>query len=127
MERNVMENFRRYQQQCTTLFGKLDEQNRRHVAGLIALTLGHGGVCFVAELTGLDRPCTINTVVSRGKHELLDNLSDCPSGRQRKPGAGRRFLDKKVRTSSNASKKSLQHIPAANRPGCNDSWENSSD
>ena len=111
MERNVMENLRLYQQQCTILLEKLDEQNRRHVAGLLALTLGHGGVRFVANLAGLDRD-----TVSRGKHELLGNLSDCPVGRQRKPGAGRRSLDKKVPESSNVSKKSSRNTPEANRP-----------
>ncbi len=111
MERNGMENLRRYQQQCAILFGKLDEQNRRHVAGLLAMTLGHGGVRFVSNLTNLDRD-----TVSRGKHELFGKLSDCTVGRQRKPGAGRQFLDKKVRKSSNVSKKSFRNIPEANRP-----------
>lgn len=111
MERNVMENLRPYQQQCTILFEKLDEQDRRHVAGLLALTLGHGGVRFVAELANMDRD-----TVSRGKHELLDNLADCPTDRQRKPGAGRHPLAKKVLKPSNVSKKSSQKIREANRP-----------
>ena len=118
MERNVMENLRRYQRQCTILFEKLDEQTRRHVAGLLAMTLGHGGVRFVANLTDMDRD-----TVSRGKHELLGNLSDCPVDRQRKPGAGRRSLDKKVPKRSNASKKSLRDTPEASRPASGNSFD----
>ena len=117
MERNVMENFRRYQQPCVILFEKLDEQNRRHVAGLLALTLGHGGVRFVADLVNLDRD-----TVSRGKHELLNDLSDCPADRQRKPGAGRRSLDKKVPKPLNVSKKPSRNIPEASRQASGSSF-----
>jgi 6-phosphogluconolactonase/glucosamine-6-phosphate isomerase/deaminase len=110
MERNVMENLRQHQQQCAILLEKLDEQKRRHVAGLLALTLGHGGVQFVAELVNMDRD-----TVSRGKHELLDEFADCPVNRQRKPGAGRPALEKK-RKQSNASNKSSPNTPEANQP-----------
>jgi len=117
MERNIMENLQLYQHQCSVLLEKLDEQQRRHVAGLLALTLGHGGVHFVANLVGLDRD-----TVSRGKHELLGNLTDCPVGRQRKPGAGRRSLVKKVPKPSNASKKSFRNTLGASRPASANSF-----
>ena len=71
----------------------LDEQQRRLFAGLEALRLGHGGDHAVAQATGLD-PHT----VAKGRQELLAH--DVLLERRRRPGAGRKLLEKKHRRSS---------------------------
>jgi hypothetical protein len=71
----------------------LDEQQRRLFAGLAALRLGHGGDRAVAQATGLD-PHT----VAKGRQELLAH--DVLLERRRRPGAGRKRLEKKHRRSS---------------------------
>ena len=77
--------------QLNVLLGRLDEQQRRWVAGREALRRGYGGVKQVAEITGL-HPETI----SRGRDELDDGLRDCPTGRVRRPGGGRQRAEKKT-------------------------------
>ena len=71
----------------------LDEQQRRLFAGLEALRLGHGGDRAVADATGLD-PHT----VAKGRQELL--ARDVLVDRRRRPGAGRKSVEKKPRKSS---------------------------
>ena len=71
----------------------LDERQRRLFAGLEALRLGHGGDRAVAEATGLD-PHT----VAKGRQELLAH--DVLVDRRRRPGAGRKAVEKKRRRSS---------------------------
>jgi hypothetical protein len=71
----------------------LDEQQRRLFAGLEALRLGHGGDRAVAHATGLD-PHT----VAKGRQQLL--ARDVSIERRRRPGAGRKSLEKKLRKSS---------------------------
>jgi hypothetical protein len=66
----------------------LDEQQRRLFAGLEALRLGRGGDRAVAEATGLD-PHTI----AKGRQELLAH--DVLVDRRRRPGAGRKSVEKK--------------------------------
>ena len=75
----------------------LDERQRRLFAGLEALRLGHGGDRAVAEATGLD-PHTI----AKGRQELLAH--DVLVDRRRRPGAGRKPVEKKRRRSSPKSK-----------------------
>jgi hypothetical protein len=77
--------------QLNLLLGRLDEQQRRWVAGREARRRGYGGVKQVAEITGL-HPETI----SRGRDELGDGLRDCPTGRVRRPGGGRPRAEKKI-------------------------------
>jgi hypothetical protein len=79
-----------HEQHCRTVFSRLKEQDRRHVAGLLALLAGHGGVTWVANAVGLERDC-----VSRGKAEVENGLAGRPADRQRLPGGGRKPLEKK--------------------------------
>jgi hypothetical protein len=71
----------------------LDEQQRRHFAGLEALRLGWGGDRAVAAATGLD-PHTI----AKGRQALLAH--DVLVDRRRRPGGGRKPVEKKRRRSS---------------------------
>ncbi len=71
----------------------LDERQRRLFAGLEALRLGYGGDHAVAQATGLD-PHTI----AKGRQELLAH--DVLVDRRRRPGAGRKPVEKKRRKSS---------------------------
>ena len=66
----------------------LDEQQRRLFAGLSSLELGHGGDTRVAAQLGL-HPAT----VARGRRELL--AGDVLRSRARRPGGGRKSLEKK--------------------------------
>jgi hypothetical protein len=76
---------------CRLVFSRLKEQDKRHVAGLLALLAGHGGVSWVAESVGMARDC-----VSRGQAEVEKGLEGRPTDRQRLPGGGRKPLSKKV-------------------------------
>ncbi len=66
----------------------LSEKDRRLWAGAEALELGYGGVSAVARATGLS-PRTIK----KGMAELTGEATQAPaSGRQRRPGGGRKAL-----------------------------------
>jgi len=66
----------------------LDERQRRLLAGLEALRLGHGGTRLVAQITELDEK-----TVRRGRREVTDANSS-PLGRVRRAGAGRPKAEK---------------------------------
>lgn len=69
------------------LAGDLDERGRRRWAASEAIALGHGGITAVAMATGLsDR--TIRTGIRE-----LQNENPLTSGRQRRPGGGRKPLE----------------------------------
>jgi hypothetical protein len=78
-------------------FSLLDEQQRRLYAGLEALKTGRGGDALVADLLGLDAD-----TVARGRRALL--AEDVEVGRVRKPGGGRKPVEKKRPRSSRGSK-----------------------
>ena len=71
-------------------FSLLNEKQRRLYAGLESLKVGHGGDQTIADLLDLD-PGT----VARGRRELLDR--DVDLERVRRPGAGRKHVEKKRR------------------------------
>ena len=117
-ENSPKERLKQCRERCRTVFERLNEQDKRHVAGLLAILVGHGGVSWVADAVGLERDC-----VSRGKAEVENGLEGRPVDRQRLPGGGRKPLEKKVLKSSGRSRKSLPKKPAA----CQQENENSSD
>ena len=78
--------------QFDLLLSRLNEQQRRWVAGREAKRLGHGGLQRVAEITGL-HPETIR----RGRDELGAGLGDRPTDQVRLPGGGRPRVEKKIR------------------------------
>jgi hypothetical protein len=67
-----------------------DERRRRLFAGLLASQYGHGGVVLVGQITGLSR-----TTIRRGILEVRRASSD-RSGRVRRPGGGRKRVEKKL-------------------------------
>lgn len=75
----------------------LDERQRRLFAALESLRLGWGGDQTVARATGMD-PHTI----AKGRHELLER--DLQLDRLRRPGGGRKTVEKKRPKSSPKSK-----------------------
>jgi hypothetical protein len=77
--------------QLNVLLSRLDEQQRRWVAGREATRLGHGGIKQIAEITGL-HPETIR----RGRDELDDELRGRPTEQVRLPGGGRPCVEKKT-------------------------------
>lgn len=75
--------------QFNLVLSRLNEQQRRWMVAVEANRLGHGGTRELQRITGLD----INTI-RRGRRELEDELCECPLGRIRKPGGGRKPLKK---------------------------------
>jgi len=73
------------------ILSRLDEQQRRWVAGREARRRGHGGIQQVAEITGL-HPETIRI----GRDELDQHLVGRPTDRVRLPGGGRPPVEKKI-------------------------------
>jgi hypothetical protein len=73
------------------ILSRLDEQQRRWVAGREARRRGHGGIREVAEITGL-HPETIRI----GRDELEQDLQGRPTDRVRLPGGGRPRVEKKI-------------------------------
>ena len=90
-----MQDANRWGQQVSLVFVRLDEQQRRLVAGLLSKSVGWGGDTRLSLVTGLD-PKTIK----RGRDELDNDLKDCPVDRIRLQGAGRPRVEKKIRPSS---------------------------
>ena len=86
---------RRLHEQMNLVLQRLDEQERRWVAGLESKKIGYGGDTVVAGITGLH----VDTI-RRGREELDAGLEDRPSDRVRRPGAGRPPVKKKIRPSS---------------------------
>lgn len=80
------------------LLSRLDEQQRRWVAGREAMRRGHGGIERVSEITGL-HPETIR----RGRDELVGGLANRPCDRVRLPGGGRPRVEKKILVSRRIS------------------------
>ena len=76
------------------LLARLDEQQRRWLAGLESQKIGRGGDRLVSRITGLH----VETI-RRGRRELDTSLRDCPPERIRRPGAGRPRAQKKIRAS----------------------------
>ena len=73
------------------VLSRLDEQQRRWLAGWEAVRRGHGGIRHVAEITGLHAE-----TIRRGRDELAKGLADRPSDRVRLPGGGRPRVEKKI-------------------------------
>lgn len=85
-----MQDADRWAEQAYLVCARLDEQQRRWVAGLLSKAVGWGGDTQISQVTGLD-PKTIK----RGRDELDDDLQDCPTDRIRREGAGRPPAEKK--------------------------------
>jgi len=67
----------------------LDEKQARRVLGLLADNEGHGGIAHLSRMTGVSR-----TTILKGKRELV-GIDPVPEGRVRRPGGGRKALEKK--------------------------------
>lgn len=68
----------------------LTERGRRLFAGLLALERGHGGIIELATITGISR-----TTIRRGILEIRRADPEV-TDRVRRPGGGRKRLEKKV-------------------------------
>jgi hypothetical protein len=85
---------RAFHRQINLLLSRLDEAQRRWYVAVESNRIGHGGDRLLAQITGMDEK-----TIRRGRAELAASLADCPAGRVRRPGGGRRALEKKVRRS----------------------------
>lgn len=77
--------------QAAVVLVRLSEAQRRWVVGLISSAVGHGGDTLLSRMTGLD-PQTVQA----GRREVAAHLEACPTGRVRRPGAGRPPIEKKI-------------------------------
>jgi hypothetical protein len=71
------------------LVAACDERGRRLLVGFLARQRGRGGIALLARVTGLS-PHTIR----KGQRELR-RPDSAPPGRVRRPGGGRRRVEKK--------------------------------
>ena|SRR5215208_5406275 len=67
----------------------LDEKWARRVVGLLAGREGHGGIARLSRITGMSR-----TTILQGQRELVGS-DPVPADRVRRPGGGRKPLEKK--------------------------------
>ena len=67
----------------------LDEKHARRVLGLLAEKEGHGGIARLSRVTGMSR-----TTILLGQRELVGE-DPIPPARVRRPGGGRKPLEKK--------------------------------
>ncbi len=77
-------------QQMNLLLSRLDEQQRRWYAAIEAKKAGYGGATLMAKVSGL----SVETI-RRGRYELENELAERPVDRIRKPGGGRKAVEKK--------------------------------
>lgn len=71
------------------LIAGLDEKQARRVLGLMAEREGHGGIARLSRVTGMSR-----TTILQGQRDLVGD-DPVPEGRVRRPGGGRKPLEKK--------------------------------
>ena|SRR3990172_2979546 len=71
------------------LLSGLDEKHARRVLGLLAENEGHGGIARLSRITGVSR-----TTILLGQTELVGQ-DPIPKNRVRRPGGGRKSLEKK--------------------------------
>jgi len=77
--------------QMNLFLSRLDEAQRRWYVALEADRLGPGGDRQLAEITGMDEQ-----TIRRGRQELAAGLAGAPVDRVRRPGGGRRPIEKKT-------------------------------
>ncbi len=87
----MMQDAERWHDQVNLVFSRLNEDQRRWVAGLLAKAVGWGGDTQLSRMTGLDAK-----TIKRGRDELENGLRDCPTDRVRREGAGRHCAEKKT-------------------------------
>jgi hypothetical protein len=78
------------EEQLCQYYQSLSEKDRRRFAAVQAITLGHGGIQYIAQVLGCD-PQTV-----QGGMRELKQLPDDPAGKRvRKPGGGRKKTEVK--------------------------------
>jgi hypothetical protein len=78
-----------YHRAINRVMAELDERSRRLFAGIVARQRGRGGIQLAAEITGLSR-MTIRRGLRESEHAQAE-FSD----RVRRPGGGRKRVEKK--------------------------------
>lgn len=82
------------QHQRVNLFlSRLSEPQRRWYVGMLSQEPDSPSDVELARITGLDRK-----TIRRGRREVIAGLVELPPERQRRPGAGRRSAEKKIRS-----------------------------
>jgi hypothetical protein len=105
-----------WRQALTLVLERMEENQRRWLMGLLSLQLGRGGQLRLAEITGME-PDTIRA----GQRDLASGLEDCPDGRTRREGAGRRALTEQDPTLERDLDALIRDRIAGN-PNSGDTW-----
>ncbi len=79
--------------QTRNVFHTLNEKDKRRFAAVQARQLGHGGITYISNLLDVSE-----STISRGIDELDTLLDDPAEGRVRRPGAGRKKSDARLRS-----------------------------
>ncbi len=79
--------------QTRNVFHTLNEKDKRRFAAVHARQLGHGGITYISNLLDVSE-----STISRGIDELDTLLDDPAEGRVRRPGAGRKKSDARLRS-----------------------------
>ncbi len=80
--------------QLNLLLSRMNEQECRWLVALESKRQGHGGIRFMATVTGM----ALETI-RRGRAELEADLEGRPTDRVRLPGGGRPPVEKKIQPS----------------------------
>lgn len=94
---DINDNYHELHAAIIIFFSLLDEKQRRLYAGLESFKIGYGGDKKIADLLGIN----VHTV-SKGRREIFGENIDPETTRGK--GAGRKQVEKKLRTSSKKSK-----------------------
>ena len=81
-------------QHMNLLLSRLNEPQRRWYVGTLSADPREPTDSELARITGLDRK-----TIRRGRREVAAGLAALPTTRQRRPGGGRRRVEKKIPTS----------------------------
>lgn len=79
----------KYHRAINRVLAPLEEKNRRHFVGLLAVEWGYGAISLLSQITGLSR-----VTIRRGRAEV-QRTDRLPVGRQRETGGGRQRVEKK--------------------------------
>ena len=96
----------------------MPENVRRWNAALLAIQLGYGGMKIAGEISGLSQ-----STLHKARQELENGQVDWDCPRQRRPGGGRKQVEKTHPDLLNDLKKLAEEETAGN-PSSDDRWVN---
>jgi hypothetical protein len=102
--------------QLRAVLERLDERQRRWVAGLLSLQVGRGGISRLVEITGIS-----NDTFTKARRELTSGIEDALPNRLRQEGGGRKAATETDPT-LDADLEELISDQIAGDPSSDDRW-----